>query len=102
MVESMVFGVPIVALPMQLDQPYHAKVVECAGVCVEAKRDGEGNVKREEIVKAIKEVMFEKSGEALRGKAREIGEALRKREEGIIDEVVDEFCKLWEPESKGV
>ncbi|XP_038891918.1 beta-D-glucosyl crocetin beta-1,6-glucosyltransferase-like [Benincasa hispida] len=101
-VESIMFGVPIMALPMQLDQPYHAKVVECAGLCVEAKRDGEGNVKREEVLKAIKEVMFEKRGEALRGKAREIGEALRKREKWIIYEVVDEFCKLCKQESKGV
>ncbi|XP_023550168.1 beta-D-glucosyl crocetin beta-1,6-glucosyltransferase-like [Cucurbita pepo subsp. pepo] len=96
-VESVMFGVPIVALPMQLDQPWHAKVANLAGVCVEAERDDEGNVKREGVAKAIKEVVFEEIGEALRGKAREIGEALRKREGGIVDVVVREFYSLSEP-----
>lgn len=37
--ESMKFGVPIVAMPMHFDQSMNAKLVEYVGVGVEVKRD---------------------------------------------------------------
>ncbi|RVW86828.1 Cyanidin-3-O-glucoside 2-O-glucuronosyltransferase [Vitis vinifera] len=36
--ESIKFGVPIVAIPMQIDQPFNAKLLEAVGVGVEVKK----------------------------------------------------------------
>ena len=38
--ESMKFGVPIIAMPMHLDQPVNARLVEALGAGVEVKRVG--------------------------------------------------------------
>lgn len=55
--ESMKFGVPIVAMPMHFDQSMNAKLVEYVGVGVEVKRDKKGRLEREEITKIIKHVI---------------------------------------------
>ncbi|KAL6573452.1 hypothetical protein OROHE_001911 [Orobanche hederae] len=47
--ESIDCGVPIVAVPMHLDQPVNAKLVAELGVGAEVGRDGKGRIKREEI-----------------------------------------------------
>ncbi|EEF39339.1 glucosyl/glucuronosyl transferases, putative [Ricinus communis] len=60
--ESMKFGVPVIAMPMNLDQPLNARVVEEAGVGIEVNRNiksGEG-LDREEIAKTIRKVVLEK------------------------------------------
>uniref|UniRef100_P0DO72 Mogroside IIIx synthase n=1 Tax=Siraitia grosvenorii TaxID=190515 RepID=GT942_SIRGR len=72
MMEGMMFGVPIIAVPMHLDQPFNAGLVEEAGVGVEAKRDSDGKIQREEVAKSIKEVVIEKTREDVRKKAREM------------------------------
>ena len=45
--ESMKFGVPIIAMPMHLDQPVNSRLVEALGVGVEVKRDTNGRLERE-------------------------------------------------------
>ncbi|KAF3613161.1 putative cyanidin-3-O-glucoside 2-O-glucuronosyltransferase-like [Capsicum annuum] len=57
--ESMKFGVPIIAMPMHLDQPLNARLVEYTGVGVEAARDKDGKLQSEEIAKAIRKVVVE-------------------------------------------
>ncbi|KAK7852342.1 cyanidin-3-o-glucoside 2-o-glucuronosyltransferase [Quercus suber] len=49
--ESVKFGVPIIAIPMQLDQLVNARLVEGLGVGVEVKRDLNGRLEREEVAK---------------------------------------------------
>ncbi|KAK2992034.1 LOW QUALITY PROTEIN: hypothetical protein RJ640_014895 [Escallonia rubra] len=49
--ESMNFGVPLVAIPMQLDQPLNARLVVEVGVAVEVIKDDNGEFKREEVAK---------------------------------------------------
>ncbi|KAF1001566.1 hypothetical protein AG4045_030739 [Apium graveolens] len=51
--ESMYFGVPIIALPMHLDQPVNAKLVEEIGTGVEVVRNTKGRPEREEILADI-------------------------------------------------
>ncbi|KAL6345972.1 hypothetical protein AAG906_025252 [Vitis piasezkii] len=92
--ESLKFGVPIVAIPMHLDQPLNAKVVESVGVGVEVKRDENGRLDREEIAKVIKQVVVEKSGENVSRKVREMSESMRKKAEEEIAEVVEELVQL--------
>ncbi|KAL6567992.1 hypothetical protein OROGR_001660 [Orobanche gracilis] len=92
--ESMMFGVPIIAMPMHLDQPFNALVVKEVGVGQEIERDENGNFKREEIAKMIRNLVFEKSGEIVRRKAKEMREKIRENGEKEIDEVVEELVKL--------
>ncbi|CAN6678814.1 unnamed protein product [Malus baccata var. baccata] len=53
--ESMNFGVPIIAMPIHLDKPFNARLLEELGVGVEVKKTG-GSLRREEVAKAIKVV----------------------------------------------
>lgn len=57
--ESINFDVPIIAAPMQLDQPLNARLVELLGVGVVVERDDhDGHLRREEVAKVIREVSF--------------------------------------------
>ncbi|KAL7228507.1 hypothetical protein ACSBR2_007266 [Camellia fascicularis] len=47
--ESLKFGIPIVAMPMHLDQPINSRLVEEIGVYVEVKRDMNGRLSGEEM-----------------------------------------------------
>lgn len=92
LMESMKFGVPIIAMPMQFDQPWNARLIEEFGVGLEVKIDEDGRVfERKNLAKVIKEVVAEKSGEDIRRKARELGESTRKRGDVEMDEVVKEL-----------
>ncbi|XP_030526772.1 UDP-glucosyltransferase 29-like [Rhodamnia argentea] len=87
--ESMKLGVPIIAVPMQLDQPLNAQIVEKVGVGLEVKRSKSGELERGEIAKAIRSVVVEKDGEGVRKKAREMSASIRNKGERELDEVVD-------------
>ncbi|KAL6346031.1 hypothetical protein AAG906_025311 [Vitis piasezkii] len=92
--ESIKFGVPIVAIPMQIDQPFNAKLLEAVGVGVEVKRNEDRRLEREEIARVIKEVVVEKSGENVRRKVREMSENMRKKADEEIAEVAEELVRL--------
>ncbi|KAL8512757.1 hypothetical protein ACS0TY_019040 [Phlomoides rotata] len=57
--ESVYFGVPLVALPLKLDQPLNARLVVEAGVGVEVVRDEDGGFDGLGMAKAINEVIAE-------------------------------------------
>ncbi|XP_059669659.1 UDP-glucosyltransferase 29-like [Cornus florida] len=92
--EGMKFGVPIIAIPMQLDQPMNARLVEEVGVGMEVKRDESGRLEREEVARVIKGVVVERNGEAVRRKAKELSESIREKGEEEIEGVVEELVKL--------
>ncbi|CAK9138192.1 unnamed protein product [Ilex paraguariensis] len=92
--ESMYFGVPIIALPMLVDQPFNAQLVEEVGVGLEVERGKNGKIQREEISKVIRKIVVDRSGEGIRRKARELKEKVRMKEEEDIDEVVEELLQL--------
>lgn len=94
--ESLLLGVPIISLPMHLDQPWNAMVAEHVGVCVPAERDGGGNIRRESVAVAIKEVVVEGRGEELRRKAREISEILKNKETETVQCLVAQLHRLSE------
>ncbi|XP_059298647.1 UDP-glucosyltransferase 29-like [Lycium ferocissimum] len=98
--EGLKLGVPIIAMPMHLDQPLNAKLIVDAGVGEEVVRDKGGNLDREEVAKVIREVVAEKSGQRLRKKAREYSEILKSNEEKEIDQVVEELLKLCKDNKK--
>ncbi|KAL7252765.1 hypothetical protein ACSBR1_007350 [Camellia fascicularis] len=92
--ESLKFGVPIIGIPMHLEQPLNAKLVEELGVGVEVSRDMNGRLNREEIAQVIRKVVVEKSGEDTRIKAREFSEKIRMQREEQIDDLVAELLQL--------
>ncbi|KAL2227664.1 beta-D-glucosyl crocetin beta-1,6-glucosyltransferase-like [Sesamum indicum] len=92
-IESIHFGVPIIAMPMQFDQPINAKLVVELGVGVEVDRDERGRFRREDISKVIKDVVGI-IGEELRRKVGEKRETLRANGEEEIDELVQEIAQL--------
>ena len=92
--ESLKFGVPIIAIPMKYDQPMNARLAEDVGVAVEVKRDENGKLNREEIAQVIRKVVVEKDGEDVRIKARELSERMRMKGEEEIDGLVEELVQL--------
>ncbi|KAF8396448.1 hypothetical protein HHK36_018067 [Tetracentron sinense] len=92
--EGMKYGVPIIAMPMHLDQPMNARLVVEVGVGMEVKREKDGRVERGEVAKVIREVVVEKEGEEVRRKSKELSEKMRKKEEEEIDGVVEELLQL--------
>ncbi|KAI4384078.1 hypothetical protein MLD38_009845 [Melastoma candidum] len=92
--EGMRFGVPIIAMPMQNDQPLNAAVVKESGVGVEVGGIDVGRMDRNEIAKAVRHVLVDQNGERVRKKAREMGEIIRNRGDAEIDELVVELNKI--------
>ncbi|KAK6136143.1 hypothetical protein DH2020_030116 [Rehmannia glutinosa] len=97
LMESIDFGVPIIAMPMHLDQPLNAKLVVELGVGVEVVRDGiNWSYQREEIAKVIKDVVFGERGEILRRKVAEQKESIRARSRDEMEGVVLKLKELCE------
>ncbi|ONI21750.1 hypothetical protein PRUPE_2G086000 [Prunus persica] len=92
--ESIKFGVPIIAMPMHLDQPINSRLVEEVGVGVEVKRTAEGSLERKEVAKAIRDVVAKKIGEGVRKKALEIRDNMKNKEDEEINGVVEELMQL--------
>ncbi|CAN4126410.1 unnamed protein product [Withania somnifera] len=92
--ESIDFGVPIIALPMHLDQPMNARLLVELGVAVEIVRDDDGKIHREEIAETLKGVIIGKAGENLRAKVRDISKNLKSKRDEEMDTVVEELIRL--------
>ncbi|KAL8162087.1 hypothetical protein V2J09_013576 [Rumex salicifolius] len=100
MVESLKLGLPIIAMPMHLDQPVNARLVVSLGLAMEVKRDSEGRYRREEIARVIKEVMVKEVGKDLRRKAKEMSSLVVKKGDEEIDVVAKELVQLCEDAEK--
>ncbi|CAL5398386.1 unnamed protein product [Camellia sinensis] len=98
--EGIKFGVPIISVPMHLDQPINARLLSEIGVGVEIMRDENGKILREEVAKVIKQVVIEKSGEAVKKTERELSDEIRMREKEVVDGVVEELVKLCKKRKK--
>lgn len=94
-IECMHFGVPLIAMPFNIDQFLTAKYVVELGVALEVRRDENVKVKREEIAKSIRNVIMEEKGKELRLKSGELSEKIRmKVKKDIEEEAVEELRKL--------
>lgn len=93
--ESMYFGVPVVAMPMKNDQPINARMLVEAGSCIEVLRGENGMFEGEEIGRAIRKVVVEEEGGGeTRRRARELSERLRREEGEVLDEVAEQLWQL--------
>lgn len=95
-VESLELGVPIIAMPMHLDQPLNARLMVELGVAVEVTRDLNGKLEREVIAKVIKDVVVEKLGENARKNMSDVRQRTKLRENEELDEVVQLLNQLCE------
>ncbi|XP_071689537.1 beta-D-glucosyl crocetin beta-1,6-glucosyltransferase-like [Rutidosis leptorrhynchoides] len=93
--ESITFGVPIIAMPMHLDQPLNARLVVEVGVGLEIEREGtSGKVNREVVAKVIMEVAIGMRGDHVRRKVREISKDLMSKGEEEIDELTKRMIHI--------
>lgn len=92
--ESLFFGVPIIAMPIKFDQPLNARLVVDAGVGTEVVRGGGGFFAGEEVAAAIDRVVEEESGEGIRRRAREMRERMRREEAAAAEETAEEILLL--------
>lgn len=88
--ESMHLGIPIIAMPMQLDPRF----VEDIGVGVEVVRNSKGQLHTERVAEVIKQVVMEKSGESVREKADEIKVKISDKGDQEIDEIAAELVEV--------
>ncbi|CDP05516.1 unnamed protein product [Coffea canephora] len=94
-IESIYYGVPLLALPMHLDQPLHARLAVEIGVGIEILKDEDGQIKREEIARVINEVVVKKTEGKLQGqKAIELSKKLREEGEEELHEAIEKLRSL--------
>ncbi|WMV53543.1 hypothetical protein MTR67_046928 [Solanum verrucosum] len=98
--ESIDFGVPIIAMPMHLYQPMNARLIVELGVAVEIVRDDDGKIHKGEIAEIIKGVIAEKTGENLRGKMRDISKNLKSTRGEEMDVVAKEIINFFKNSAK--
>ncbi|KAF8039559.1 hypothetical protein BT93_B1929 [Corymbia citriodora subsp. variegata] len=91
--EAVLFGVPIIAMPMHLDQPLNAKLVVEIGVGMVVDR-GNGGFRREEVARVIQKVMVEEKGKEAKRNAQELGKRMREKQKGEMDDVVNKLKQL--------
>ncbi|CAN0916688.1 Flavanone 7-O-glucoside 2''-O-beta-L-rhamnosyltransferase [Linum grandiflorum] len=95
-IEAVVYGVPIVAMPMQLDQPWNANLVEELGVGVEVKGKKDGVKKRidgDEMGRVIGEVLGDVG---MKNRVRELSEKLKGDVDAEMDGVAEKLRSLVE------
>lgn len=94
MIESIYFGVPVIAIPLKLDQPLNARVVVEAGVGVEVERDGNRQFTREDLANAIYKAVVEKTGEDMRTKAAELSKKMKNEEEHAVNDTAEQLRQI--------
>ncbi|KAF3626133.1 putative CASP-like protein 5-like [Capsicum annuum] len=94
--ESLHFGVPLVTMPMHLDQHTHSRMVVELGTAMEVVRDDQnGKLNKEETSKVIRNVVMEKNGgENVKAKVKELRKKIREKGEEEFDQVVKKLLHL--------
>ncbi|KAK1349770.1 beta-D-glucosyl crocetin beta-1,6-glucosyltransferase-like [Heracleum sosnowskyi] len=93
--EAVTFGIPIIAIPMQYDQPLNARVVQEAGLGEEVKRGRNGRLQMGEIAKVVRKMVLDEDGDEVRRKTKYLSESIRDRGDNKdFDMVVKELTKL--------
>ncbi|KAL8524941.1 hypothetical protein ACS0TY_014530 [Phlomoides rotata] len=98
--ESVYFGVPIIAMPMKSEQPINAQLVVEGGVGVGVDKERNGGVYvGEEVAKAINKVMVEK---AFYEKVEKVSEMMRDKEEEEMNEAAEHLWRICMKNKKQV
>ncbi|XP_020577133.1 cyanidin-3-O-glucoside 2-O-glucuronosyltransferase-like [Phalaenopsis equestris] len=85
-IEGMRHGVPMIAIPLQLDQPLNAALMVELGVAVKVKKEEGGGVFRgEELARCIREVVVGEEGEGVRRRAKEMARIMMGKDDEEIE-----------------
>ncbi|XP_019198994.1 PREDICTED: beta-D-glucosyl crocetin beta-1,6-glucosyltransferase-like [Ipomoea nil] len=93
--ESIHFGIPLIAIPMHSEQFVTARMAVEVGIATEVLRDEDGRLHAEDIGKAVKSVLAEKGGEEMRAKVREVNAQMKMKGKQGIDNtaaLLSELC----------
>ncbi|KAK1354203.1 Glycosyltransferase [Heracleum sosnowskyi] len=90
-IESMKFGVPIIAMPMHIDQPINARLVEEVGAGIEVLRSHDLKLHPKEVASVIQRVVKD---EFVREKVTKLSYQIKMKKDEEIDQVVKELKKL--------
>ncbi|XP_060181981.1 UDP-glucosyltransferase 29-like [Lycium barbarum] len=92
LLETISFGVPIIAMPKHLDQPTNARLIEELGLGVEILKDENGDIKREEVARGIRKVV-ENIGE-IKKTVSELTDKIRINGEKEIDDLAKRLIAM--------
>ncbi|XP_047312592.1 UDP-glucosyltransferase 29-like [Impatiens glandulifera] len=93
--EAIGFGVPIIAMPVQYDQPINVRLVVNAGVGLEVFRTEDEGFNRTEIARVTREIVLEDKGEEIRKKVRYLKEKfIKEGDDREIDLLVKELIGI--------
>ncbi|KAG5588096.1 hypothetical protein H5410_048530 [Solanum commersonii] len=90
----MSFGIPILAMPINHDQPLHSRLVEDLGIEVEILRGENGEIMKEEVAKGIRKVVEERTRKQINLTAMELSEKINLKGEKTINEEIKKLLKL--------
>jgi hypothetical protein len=98
LMESFLFGHPLVMLPLFADQGLTARLMAERRVGLEVPKDDDGSVRREDVAAAVRRVMVEEEREVFAGNARELREILwdTARQEEYIDKLIEHLRRRQE------
>lgn len=92
--ESLSFGVPVIAIPLQNDQPLNARLVVELGFGLEVEKDEKVEFGREEVARVLKQVVVEKGGKNMRRKAQQLSKEMKVRGEEEIESAIKQLRTL--------
>ncbi|KAI5650744.1 hypothetical protein M9H77_36749 [Catharanthus roseus] len=92
--ESLKYGVPIIATPMHLDQPINARLVGEIGAGLEVLKTHDGRISHKKLTATIRQMMNGESGEIVRKQAKNLSLKIEEKGEEEIDRVVEELVQL--------
>ncbi|KAJ3675430.1 hypothetical protein LUZ60_004472 [Juncus effusus] len=99
--EGMQAGVPMIALPLHLDQPLNAKLIVEVGVAMEISQQGFGKFEGNEIARVISLILRSEHGERIRKKAEEVAQMMQEKSDHVeIQTVVGKMVALCKKEEK--
>ncbi|XP_051127788.1 beta-D-glucosyl crocetin beta-1,6-glucosyltransferase-like [Andrographis paniculata] len=93
-IESIYFGVPVIGIPLKLDQPLNARLVVDTGVGIEVKRDGDGHFTGKDVADALRKTIMEKTGEDMRLSCAELSKKMKSKEDDAANEAAEELKTL--------
>lgn len=91
-IESLYFGVPVIGIPIKLDQPLNSRLLVEAGICVEVARDENGDFRGDDLAAMIRRVV--ESGEMMRIRAAETRETMEREEECAANEAAEHLRRI--------
>jgi len=94
--ESLAAGVPIVALPLHIDQPLGANLAAELGAAVRVPQERFGEFRDEDVARAVRGAMRGEESRALRRRAAELREVVARNDAdgALVDALVQRMARL--------